>query len=69
MEVASKALEQTSVCLTFDGKKINQGLTENTGDIDLLGFEEEEEQKNLIYRQTEILYRRELWVFDGGTQG
>jgi hypothetical protein len=26
--------------LTFDGKKINQGLTENTGDIDLLGFEE-----------------------------
>jgi hypothetical protein len=40
MEVVSKALEQTSACLTFDGKKIKQGLTETTGDIDLLGFEE-----------------------------
>ena len=40
MQVASKALEQTSACLTIDGKKIKQGLTENTGDIDLLGFEE-----------------------------
>ena len=32
--------EQTSACLTFDGKKIKQGLTKTTGDIDLLGFEE-----------------------------
>ena len=40
MDVVSKALHQTLACLTFDGKKIKQGLTENSGDINLLGFEE-----------------------------
>lgn len=38
----SKALEKKSACLTFDGKKIKQGLTEDSGDVDLLGFEQVE---------------------------
>lgn len=28
-----------SACLTLDGKKIKQGLLEETGDVDLIGFE------------------------------
>ena len=39
-----KALGQNighrSACLTFDGKKIKQGLTKFCGDIDLIGFED-----------------------------
>ncbi|KAH3797901.1 hypothetical protein DPMN_151491 [Dreissena polymorpha] len=31
-----------SACLTFDGKKIKQGLTKFCGDIDLIGFEDGE---------------------------
>ncbi|WAQ98502.1 hypothetical protein MAR_022875 [Mya arenaria] len=33
-----KSLEGKSCCLTFDGKKLKLGLTENAGDMDLLGF-------------------------------
>ena len=40
MESVSSALEGTSACLTFDGKKLKQGLTENYGDVDILGFED-----------------------------
>jgi hypothetical protein len=40
IEKISPALLSTSCCLTFDGKKLKQGLTEASGDIDLLGFEE-----------------------------
>ena len=39
MESVSSALEGTSACLTFDGKKLKQGLTERYGDVDILGFE------------------------------
>ena len=65
MESVSSALEGTSACLTFDGKKLKQGLTERYGDIDILGFENgpslnqrkmnvEIEQQNLAI-QIEIL--------------
>lgn len=40
MGKAAEVLKDTSVCLTFDGKKIKQGLTAKSGDIDILGFEE-----------------------------
>ena len=40
MEKAAEVLQGTSACLTFDGKKIKQGLTADSGDVDLLGFEE-----------------------------
>ena len=40
IEKAAEVLQDTSVCLTFDGKKIKQGLTVDSGDVDLLGFEE-----------------------------
>ena len=42
LEEVAKALPSTSVCLSFDGKKLKQGLTESNGDINLLGFEEGE---------------------------
>ena len=35
-----KTMEQESACITFDGKKIKQGLTPSSGDVDLLGFDE-----------------------------
>ncbi|XP_052233224.1 uncharacterized protein LOC127846086 [Dreissena polymorpha] len=35
-----ESLFQQSACLTFDGKKIKQGLTKYSGDVDLLGFED-----------------------------
>ena len=65
IESVSSALEGTSACLTFDGKKLKQGLTERYGDIDILGFENgpslnqrkmnvEIEQQNLAI-QIEIL--------------
>ncbi|WAR15713.1 LOW QUALITY PROTEIN: hypothetical protein MAR_005818, partial [Mya arenaria] len=40
VDVLDKSLEGKSCCLTFDGKKLKQGLTENAGDVDLLGFEQ-----------------------------
>jgi hypothetical protein len=35
----TESMDFKSVCLTFDGKKLKQGLWENSGDVDLLGFE------------------------------
>ncbi|KAH3754240.1 hypothetical protein DPMN_188904 [Dreissena polymorpha] len=35
----SKFPENKSACITFDGKKIKQGLTGDSGDVNLLGFE------------------------------
>ena len=40
MKKGAEVLQDTSACLTFDGKKIKQGLTADSGDVDLLGFEE-----------------------------
>lgn len=39
MHKISPNLQSISCCLTFDGKRIKQGLTETGGDIDLIGFE------------------------------
>jgi len=33
-------LKGTSACLTFDGKKMKQVLSDDIGDVDLLGFED-----------------------------
>ncbi|KAK3103474.1 hypothetical protein FSP39_019495 [Pinctada imbricata] len=41
----SESLRNKSACLTFDGKKIKQGLQKDSGDVDLLGFEAEETLK------------------------
>ncbi|XP_035687318.1 uncharacterized protein LOC118423289 [Branchiostoma floridae] len=35
--MASKALEGKSCCLCFDGKKLSPGLTQTSGDVNLLG--------------------------------
>lgn len=35
----SLALKGHSACITFDGKKLKQSLTKESGDVDLLGFE------------------------------
>lgn len=47
-----------SACLTFDGKKIKQGLLEESGDVDLLGFEMNEtlrdKKERLLKRLKEI---------------
>ena len=40
------ALNDTSACLSFDGKKLKQGLTNTHGDVDLLGFEEKQTLKD-----------------------
>ncbi|KAH3864842.1 hypothetical protein DPMN_027871 [Dreissena polymorpha] len=37
-----KNINDASCCLTFDGKKLKQGLTQTSGDIDLFGFEPKE---------------------------
>ena len=36
----SPSLESKSACLTFDGKKLKQGLTSTSGDVNILGFED-----------------------------
>ena len=33
-------LESKSACLTFDGRKLKQGLTAISGDVNILGFED-----------------------------
>ncbi|XP_066266599.1 uncharacterized protein [Branchiostoma lanceolatum] len=38
--LANETLKGKSCCLAFDGKKIAPGLTQNSGDIDLLGHEQ-----------------------------
>jgi len=42
MTFLSTSLEHQSSCLTFDGKKLKMGLTEDSGDVDLLGLEPDE---------------------------
>lgn len=39
IESMSKAMNGKPCCVTFDGKKLKQGLTKDGGDIDILGFE------------------------------
>jgi hypothetical protein len=41
IESLSKSMSGKSCCITFDGKKLKQGLTKTDGDIDLLGFEKD----------------------------
>ena len=50
----SESLHDKSACITFDGKKIKQGLTDDTGDVDLLGFEKGvklQERKDMLNRE------------------
>ena len=35
----AKAMNEKPCCVTFDGKKLKQGLTKAGGDIDILGYE------------------------------
>ena len=39
IDVVSADLNHQSACLTYDGKKLKQGLTESYGDVDILGYE------------------------------
>jgi hypothetical protein len=39
IECVSEALKGTSAFISFDGKKIKQGLTPTSGDVNLLGYE------------------------------
>ena len=58
MEKTAELLHDTSVCLTFDGEKIKQGLTTDSGDVDFLRFEEglslKDRQKDLTETLKEI---------------
>jgi hypothetical protein len=63
MKVVSKALEQTSACLTFHGKKIKQSLTEHTLDIDLLGFEE-----GLSLKERQDVQRSEIQIVESAIE-
>ncbi|MEW8546432.1 MAG: YqaJ viral recombinase family protein, partial [Candidatus Thiodiazotropha sp.] len=49
------ALGDRSVCLSFDGKKLKQGLTDTFGDVDLLGFEEGESLQEKKHKHDELL--------------
>ncbi|CAG2203306.1 unnamed protein product [Mytilus edulis] len=40
MHDIANSLQDTSACLSFDGKKLKQGLSGTHGDINLLGFED-----------------------------
>ncbi|CAC5359049.1 unnamed protein product [Mytilus coruscus] len=40
MQKVSQSMKDQSLCISFDGKKIKQGLTTDSGDVDLLGFED-----------------------------
>ncbi|XP_052268567.1 uncharacterized protein LOC127869949 [Dreissena polymorpha] len=47
-----------SFCLTFDGKKLKQGLTQQFGDVDLIGFENGPtlmEKRSILQQTTEDL--------------
>ena len=50
----SNALHGTSACISFDGKKLKQGLTPTSGDVDLLGYEI---GPTLHERQSELSHR------------
>ncbi|WAR15144.1 hypothetical protein MAR_005249, partial [Mya arenaria] len=49
-----KKIGHVSACLTFDGKKLKQGLTKESGDVDLLGFEDGEtlEERRSVLQKT-----------------
>ena len=51
MQSLAGALKSKSACLTYDGKKIKQGLTEQSGDVDILGHED---SMSLKQRQEEL---------------
>lgn len=51
MQSLAGALKSKSACLTYDGKKIKQGLTENSGDVNILGHED---SMSLRQRQEEL---------------
>ena len=52
-------LQHKSACITFDGKKLKQGLTEDSGDVDLLGFE-----KGTSLKERKQDFERELADID-----
>ena len=54
IETLSFNLDHRSACLTYDGKKLKQGLTNTSGDVDILGFEP---GKTLHQRQLEYQER------------
>jgi hypothetical protein len=41
LESLAASNSNASYCLTFDGKKLKRGLKETSGDVDLLGFEQD----------------------------
>ena len=57
LQCLSSNLQHQSTCLTYDGKKLKLGLTDNHGDVDLLGFEEGE---TLIDRQHTLQNKMEV---------
>ena len=57
------ALKSKSACLTYDGKKIKQGLTENSGDVDILGHED---GMSLEQRQEEL--KKKISVIEKSVQ-
>ena len=60
MDTLSNNLACKSACVTFDGKKVKQGSTENSVDVDLLGFENgttlEDRRKKLEEEPNTIQY-------------
>ena len=61
MKVA-EALGESSACISFDGKKLKQGLTKDSGDVDLLGFEN---GKSLKERKMEVeIIRQKIQQLD-----
>ncbi|CAG2256263.1 unnamed protein product [Mytilus edulis] len=58
ISVLGKNLVKKSSCLTYDGKKLKQGLSKGSGDVDLMGFEEgeslKEKREHLLKRETSI---------------
>ncbi|CAC5359137.1 uidA [Mytilus coruscus] len=40
MQKVSQSMRDQSLCISFDGTKIKQGLTTDSGDVNLLGFED-----------------------------
>ena len=51
IDTLSTNLNNKSACLTFDGKKIKQALTHDSGDVNLLGFEK---NRSLLDKQTAL---------------
>ncbi|XP_045199092.2 uncharacterized protein LOC123553445 [Mercenaria mercenaria] len=51
MTALAPTFQDKALCMTFDGKKLKQGLTADSGDIDLLGFED---GKSLLEKQADL---------------